>query len=194
MSSISNDTKEAVLHAAAVAFAKIGFKKTSIDDIAKAAGVAKGTVYLAAESKEELFYQVIYREVRAWQAHCLRLVDPRATADAILRVMAEEAARYITARPLLLDLLAGRLGEAMPRWTERFDDLRAIGRNNLTEVLRLGVRQGRFRPEIDVERVASLLQDFQLAPWILRGNASVEEIVANGRSAVDLLLHGLMCR
>jgi AcrR family transcriptional regulator len=40
--------KECILVEAARAFARFGFKKTSVDEIAKAAGVAKGTIYLAA--------------------------------------------------------------------------------------------------------------------------------------------------
>ncbi|MGZ5968756.1 MAG: TetR/AcrR family transcriptional regulator, partial [Polyangiales bacterium] len=58
--------KECILTEAGKAFTRFGFKKTSVDEIAKKAGVAKGTVYLAAESKEDLFYQVLHRELRAW--------------------------------------------------------------------------------------------------------------------------------
>ena len=60
--------KECILVEAAKAFARFGFRKASIDEIAKEAGVGKGTVYLAAESKEDLYYQVLHREIRAWQA------------------------------------------------------------------------------------------------------------------------------
>ena len=49
--------KECILDSAVKAFAKLGFKKASVDDIARDAGVAKGTVYLACESKEDLFFQ-----------------------------------------------------------------------------------------------------------------------------------------
>ncbi len=38
--------KDCILLQAARAFARFGFKKASIDDIAREAGVGKGTVYL----------------------------------------------------------------------------------------------------------------------------------------------------
>ena len=60
--------KDCILLEAARAFARFGFKKTSIDEVARAAGVAKGTVYLACDSKEDLFYQVLHRETRSWAA------------------------------------------------------------------------------------------------------------------------------
>src|SRR5436190_555554 len=62
---MEQEKKETILDAATRAFARFGFKKASIEDIAKEAGVAKGTVYLACESKEDLYYQAVHREVRA---------------------------------------------------------------------------------------------------------------------------------
>jgi AcrR family transcriptional regulator len=194
MSSITADKRETILSCAAKAFAKIGFKKTSVDEIARLAGVAKGTVYLAAPSKEDLFYQVVYREVRQWQAHSFQFVDPREPADKLLLTLVTEATKYVTSRQILVDLLCGKLGESMPKWTQRFDDLRAIGRATLIEVLKLGVRQGVFREGMDIETVASLLQDFQLAPWMLRGPMSVEENIKVGNVGVDLILNGLRQR
>jgi AcrR family transcriptional regulator len=47
--------REAILEAALTLFGRYGFRRTSIDDIAREAGVAKGTVYLYVESKEALF-------------------------------------------------------------------------------------------------------------------------------------------
>ena len=50
---------EAILHAAAVLFPKLGFEKTTMDEIAQAAGVTKQTVYSHYQSKELLFTQMI---------------------------------------------------------------------------------------------------------------------------------------
>lgn len=47
--------REAILAAALELFGRYGFRRTSIDDIARQAGVAKGTVYLYVENKEALF-------------------------------------------------------------------------------------------------------------------------------------------
>ena len=102
------DKKERILAAAGRAFSRLGFRKASIDQIARAAGVAKGTVYLACENKEELFYQTLHRDLRAWLAtvakqiaepkrlavHCgLRQRPPSGTS-------APSARRYCTDRVL----------------------------------------------------------------------------------------------
>lgn len=52
----ANAGKErAILDAALRLFSNNGYRKTSVDDIAAAAGIGKGTIYLYFESKEALF-------------------------------------------------------------------------------------------------------------------------------------------
>ena len=45
-----------ILEAARKVFAKKGFNDATVDDIANAAGVAKGTVYLYYRSKREVYF------------------------------------------------------------------------------------------------------------------------------------------
>jgi len=54
-----------VLQAAEKLFAKRGFYPTTIDDIAKEARLAKGTIYLYFDSKEDLFFSAIERKLDA---------------------------------------------------------------------------------------------------------------------------------
>ena len=53
---------ERILDAAAELVVRWGYKKTTIDDIAKQAGVAKGTIYLHWKTREELFSAMLVRE------------------------------------------------------------------------------------------------------------------------------------
>lgn len=51
----STEKRSAILAAAQTCFWRNGIRRTSIEDVAREAGVAKGTVYLYFASKEELF-------------------------------------------------------------------------------------------------------------------------------------------
>jgi len=51
-----------ILDAAAELILRWGYKKTTIDDIAKQAGVAKGTIYLHWKTREDLFLALLTRE------------------------------------------------------------------------------------------------------------------------------------
>lgn len=56
------ERKQEILNVAAKLFIKKGYKKTSIDDIAKEIGVVKGTCYHYFSSKSELYNQVVKQE------------------------------------------------------------------------------------------------------------------------------------
>jgi AcrR family transcriptional regulator len=55
------ETREKILIAARDVFGKKGFYETKMEDVAKEAGVAKGTLYLYFQSKEDL-YQCLIKE------------------------------------------------------------------------------------------------------------------------------------
>lgn len=191
---IERAKKECILVEAAKAFARFGFKKASVDEIAKKAGVAKGTVYLAAESKEDLFYQVLHREVRAWIAEVATNIDPRTPADQLLAITSQAGVEYLEARPLVKHLLFGQAHLWLPSWTDRLDALIGLGSQNVVQILRLGIQQGLFRAELDVETTAELLLDLQLAYFVLhdRGGPGREaRILKRKLAAFDLILHGI---
>src|SRR5688572_17476520 len=126
--------RESILDAAVRTFVRHGFKKSSIDEIAREARVAKGTVYLACESKEDLFYQAVHREVRAWVAVVSRLIDPRVRADVLMAQIGQAALEYLDARPLVRDLLFGACHDILPTWTDRLDELKTLGRAPIEEL------------------------------------------------------------
>lgn len=187
--------KECILKEAARAFAKLGFRKASVDEIARGAGVAKGTVYLAAKSKEDLFFQVLHREIRAWVAEMAKRVDPRVPADELLAILSAESLRYLEEKPLLQDLLFGKTHEVVPALSEQWSSLRDLGNANIVEVLKLGIRQKRFRADLDVEALAALLGDLQLTGYALmrsRPEDRAAKLEQRFRVGMDLVLHGVL--
>ena len=56
------DTRDKILSVANKLFSRFGFHKTSMDEIAKIARKAKGSLYYHFSSKEELFKEVVSKE------------------------------------------------------------------------------------------------------------------------------------
>lgn len=57
------DRPEEILDAATTLFGEQGFARTRLEDVAKKAGVSKGTLYLYFDSKESLFRAMVRRKV-----------------------------------------------------------------------------------------------------------------------------------
>jgi len=55
--------KDKIVDAALITFTKYGYDRTRMDDIADAAKVSKGKLYLYFKSKEELFYAISERNI-----------------------------------------------------------------------------------------------------------------------------------
>lgn len=190
------DKQQRILDVATERFARFGYRKTSIDEIAADAGVGKGTVYLVSKNKQDLFYQCVHRELREWVAEVGRGIDPRVPADQLLVACTVAARQYLDERPLVRDLLLGNHDEVMPMWTDELEGLRAMSRANTREILHIGVRQGLFRADLDVDAVARILQDMHAIGLLLayRERQSLEEQARTAQVALDLLLNGLRTR
>ncbi|MCK8496599.1 TetR/AcrR family transcriptional regulator [Myxococcus fulvus] len=93
---MSSEHRTAILDAATDSFSRLGFKKTSIEDIAKRAGIGKGTVYLHFESKEALLGAVIDRNRGEALVHLEAAVRRAATPEAKLRTFIEAQLTRVT--------------------------------------------------------------------------------------------------
>ncbi len=78
--------REAILHAALDEFSARGFASARLDDVAKRAGVAKGTIYLHFRDKEALFQEI----VRSLMSPFVGTLEGVFAADVPLRVIADQ--------------------------------------------------------------------------------------------------------
>src|SRR5256885_16620289 len=87
------DKRKAILRAATEVFARNGYFNAKVADVARAAGVADGTVYLYFKSKEELLHSIFNRGVAAALEEARReiapLADPREKLRRIARLHLE---------------------------------------------------------------------------------------------------------
>ncbi|WP_276353971.1 TetR/AcrR family transcriptional regulator [Cohnella caldifontis] len=70
------DRRRQVLEAAARSFETFGYKATTMDQVAKLAGVGKGTIYTFFDNKEELFGEIMSGMIRQLRDMADRTVNP----------------------------------------------------------------------------------------------------------------------
>ena len=88
------DVRGAILDAAEALLGRYGYRKTTMEDIAREVGIGKGTTYLHFASKEEVFLATIDRIV---DRLCVRLGEIAAGPEPLdwrLRRMLEERVVY----------------------------------------------------------------------------------------------------
>ena len=77
--------REAILAAALAEFSERGFAAARLDDVARRAGVAKGTIYLYFRDKESLFQELI----RAELAPLIGMIEAMGDADIPMALVSE---------------------------------------------------------------------------------------------------------
>lgn len=70
-----DNTKEQIIKVARQVFAKFGFQKTTVNEIARAVHKAKGSVYYYFKNKEELFQSVVEKEFQTLRTELIKAIN-----------------------------------------------------------------------------------------------------------------------
>lgn len=87
-------TKELILSAALEIFAEKGYHDTTVDDIAKRAGIAKGSIYRYFPSKEALFNELIESRIQNLDSSIEQIIEE--TGNDITQTIARCVETYLT--------------------------------------------------------------------------------------------------
>jgi len=147
-----DNTKDSILIVATKLFSRFGFHKTSMDEIAKIARKAKGSLYYHFKSKEELFREVVSIEMINLKSQ-LTIIVNNLDLNA-----SEKVKEYLIKRMEILNTAANYHETLKADFFEHFDfidDLRTEldiwEKDHLKKILLQGVDKGEFVTIIDMD-------------------------------------------
>src|SRR4051795_13428182 len=190
--STRSEKREAILRAAIDVFAERGFFNAQVADVARAAGVAAGTVYLYFRGKDDLLVSIFERTMREaiadGRACVAPLRDPVAQLREIARVHLERMGRD---RSLAI-VFQVELRQST-KFMERFSstllrEYLGIIRN----IVAAGQASGVFRKELNPTLAAKLFfggLDEMATNWILSRRKYA--LAGEADAIVDILVGGL---
>ena len=151
--------REEILTAAIKVFGKKGFAATCVGDVADAARMAKGTVYLYFESKEEIYATAVRLAIERLQAHSAEQVQPAAGVRERLAVAISVRMEFWHEQLNLYRLLltVGR----EPQHKRQTHELLRAGHAYFLGILKEGVAAG----EIDGRRLSA--QHLDTVAWAI---------------------------
>ena len=187
------DRRRQILDAAVKVFARNGFHRARVGDIAEEAGIAYGLVYHYFKSKEELL-ETIFRDT--WTQMLARVREVEASG-----VPASEQVRQVTALLLrtwrrdpdlvrVLVLEVTRSPHVQREIEEITEAMKALER-----IIERGQETGEFRSQIDPRLGAVVFYgalDEILTGWVLGQLPDEEEDIAQAENnVVQLLVEGM---
>ena len=189
------DKREAILKAATRVFAQNGFFNAQVADVAKAAGVAAGTVYLYFRSKDDLLVSLFERTMKdaiaAGRAALVGATDPRERLRRIARLHLERLGRD---RDLAV-VFQVELRQST-KFMERFSaTLLRDYLGLIRETLAAGQASGQFRADLNPTIAAKVFfgaLDEMATNWILSRRRY--SLAAEAEAIVDLFVNGVGTR
>lgn len=194
----TKEVREAILDATDQFLARSGYKKMTIDDLAQAVGIGKGSVYLHFASKEELVL-----------SHIDRIIER--LAGELAKIAAQNVSPEERLRKMLVARVLFRF-DSVQHYTQSLNDLLAAIRPNLlirrkkyfageakifAAVIEEGSRQGVFESENPLQTAETfLMATNSLLPFSLTSQelGEREEIEEKTLNLANLLLNGLVHR
>src|SRR6058998_2274634 len=189
------DKRAAILRAATRVFARNGYFNSKVADIARAAEVADGTVYLYFKSKEEILHSIFDQNMAEAIAAGRKLIenldDPRQKLRRIAKLHLE---RLGADRDLAVVFQVELRGS-----TKFMEEFSAAGFAEYLKLIRStfeeGQRAGVFRPELNAKVVAKILfgaLDEMATNWILSKRRY--KLAPMADQVLDIFLNGVSAK
>lgn len=187
------DKRARILDAAVRVFAQNGFHATRVSDVAKAAGVADGTIYLYFDSKEAVLVSLFEDRVEKLLAFMRSELPKKPTAAARLRAVIDMQLGLLAGERELAEVITVILRQstrllkelAAPRFSAYLDAI--------AKIVADGQARGEFRkdvsPHVAARAVFGALDGIALT-WAL-GRAERGALNRAAGQLADVLLRGL---
>lgn len=157
---IPRDKQLLIINVAYACFGKNGYKKTSIADIAEAAGISKASLFQYFGTKKAL-YLFLYR----YAVDEIIGPSPEGSADFFecIRLMSAIKMDVLAKYPGMFDFMASTMDEESPEIAEALKELSGKSIEQGVSVVFAKVDWTRFKPEIDREMAINAIT------WISEG-------------------------
>ena len=161
--------RERVLEAAFATVSRFGLAKTTVEDVAREAGVSRATCYrLFPGGRDELFAAMVARELERFFGGLADAVADAPDLTTVLESALVDGHHRIRGHAVLQGLLASEPERLLPVLTAEEGRIRAGVVAFLRPLVEREVQAGRVRPDVDVDTatryVASLGTSIMATP------------------------------
>jgi TetR/AcrR family transcriptional regulator, fatty acid metabolism regulator protein len=186
------DKPQQIIEAAIRVFARKGYYNSRVSDIARAAGIAAGTIYLYFDTKQEILICLFRDKMAAFVAAAWRAIAEEHDAIAKVRRLVYLHFEILEGQPELAEVVQVELRQGQKFFrgpaTQEIAGYFAL----IASILEEGVATGLFRADVPVKLTAKMLfgaMDQMATSWVLgkRGYRLVDVAPA----VADLFLQGI---
>lgn len=187
-----NRRQNEIFQAALKQFARFGYQKTTMEDVAAALGMTKGNLYFYVSGKRDLYEKTVSSALQQWRETVAAAVAEVDDVVEKFSVMARLSFEYLVDHEDLRAILTKdpSIFSLTPR-EDRFYEINSGAMQLIKNILVQGIGEGRFH-QVDVDHTAELFFSIYIMFLIKRYVKS--EGVSSSRmyeEAVKIVLRGI---
>jgi len=186
---------EKILEVSLKVFARFGYKKATMEDIATELGMTKGNIYLYVRDKRDLYEKSVSHALIKWQSRVFEQMSAETDVIRQFSVMSNRAFEYLASDVDLHAILVNDQSIFPISFAEdRFRDINKASMDMVRGLIRQGIREKKFR-KIDVESAVEFIFSvyimFIIKTYVKHEGRPTETMFSTG---LDMLLNGLIAR
>ncbi|MEW5920743.1 MAG: TetR/AcrR family transcriptional regulator [Bacillota bacterium] len=162
---VIKNKRDEILNEAARFFRRKGFSGTSMQDIASAVGILKGSIYYHFRSKNEIFREVLNKGISPVLKKAEFIVGKKLAPREMLRELIENHVNYIIENDFSLVIFFQEKEKISASQTKDYIESRNCYEKIFRDVLAEGINQGEF-PDVDVS--LTVLAILGMCNWIIQ--------------------------
>lgn len=192
MTVVKEEIRDQIIDTASEIFGRFGFRKTTMDEIARAMRKGKSSIYYYFTSKEDIFKAVVEKEAQTLREEVIRAVE---SSD----VPTEKLRNYILARMKVIKNVSNFYDTLKNEYLNHLDFVNKVREKYdkqeiriLTGILEEGQKNGVFRtedPELAAIAIVTALKGLEIPLFWSKANKNIEKRVDD---LLNILLYGLL--
>jgi AcrR family transcriptional regulator len=189
----TNSKLNQILESAIETFARFGYRKASMEDVAQKMGMTKSNLYFYCENKQDLYQKAVAHALTKWQVRVTETISQKRDIVDRFQTLAVKSLEYLREDANLLAIITSDPEiQAITPSEERFPTIGRTAYALVNDTIRQAVDEGRFRA-VDIEKVSGFLYAiycaFIIKTYIKSEGQSAQEMYLAG---IDVILHGLI--
>ncbi|MCP4160532.1 MAG: TetR/AcrR family transcriptional regulator [Deltaproteobacteria bacterium] len=191
----NNEKYQQMLSTSLELFAKFGYKKTTVEDVATSINMTKGNLYFYVKNKKDLYEKTIDFALNQWKDFVNDAVNKEKDVVSKFRILAQKSIEYIENNRTVQTILINDPSIFTLSSTEdRFYNTNVSAMNIIKKILEQGIEEKMFFP-VDVEHITEYLFSvyimFLIKSYVKSDNSSLKKMFSEG---LELTIRGLLLK
>ncbi|HOG72982.1 MAG TPA: TetR/AcrR family transcriptional regulator [Tenuifilaceae bacterium] len=177
---MTDEVRDMIVESAATFFNRFGFKHTTMENIAESIHKAKGLIYYYFKSKEELFKEVLWNDIRRIKAHLMATANSEDDTHITLKKFVHARLELLEGATSYHEVIKAQIYHKSHVFLDDIkNDFEDFEKSQLSSIIRRGEQRGDFKVESipsTVNGILTVLGSLDFSLFLIKKRVELDTI------------------